>query len=85
LLHKKCNPCSKKCKHEEYERTKQIKKLRNTFLNAQQKSIQQVVHISLSIPFYHSTRSLQFINTCNEHERIFVLLPQENYTIYPLC
>ncbi len=45
-------------------------------------SIQQVVHISLSIPFYYTTRSFQFINTCNE--RIFVLLPQKNYTIYPL-
>ncbi len=40
-------------------------------------SIQQVVHISLSIPFYHSTRSFQFINTCNKHERPFVLLPQK--------
>jgi hypothetical protein len=40
-------------------------------------SIQQAMHISLSIPFYHSTRSSQFINTCNEHERVFVLLPQK--------
>jgi hypothetical protein len=47
-------------------------------------SIQQTVHISLSIQFYHSTRSFQFINTCNEHEKPFVLLPQKNYTIYPL-
>jgi hypothetical protein len=44
-------------------------------------SIQQVMHISLLIPFYHSTRSFQFINICNEHERVFVLLPQKNYTI----
>jgi hypothetical protein len=34
------------------------------------------MHISLSIPFNHSTSSFQFINTCNEHERTFVLLPQ---------
>jgi len=67
----------KKCKHEQYEAFKQIKKLGNTFLNAQQMSIQQAMHISLSIPFYHSTRSFQFINTCNEHERTFVLLPQK--------
>jgi hypothetical protein len=29
-------------------------------------SIQQVLHICLSIPKYHSTRSFQFINTCEE-------------------
>jgi hypothetical protein len=40
-------------------------------------SIQQAMHISLSIPFCHSTRSFQFINTYNEHERTFVLLPQK--------
>jgi hypothetical protein len=39
--------------------------------------IQPVVHISLSIPFDHSTRSFQFINTYNKHERPFVLLPQK--------
>jgi len=43
----------RKCKHEQYEALKQIKKLGNTFLNAQQMSIQQVMHISLSNPFYH--------------------------------
>jgi hypothetical protein len=57
----------RECKHEQYETFKQIKKLRNTFLNAQQMSIQQTMHISLSISFYYSTRTFQFINTCNEH------------------
>jgi hypothetical protein len=37
-----------KCKHEQYEPTEQIKKLGNTFLNAQLMSIQQAMHISLS-------------------------------------
>jgi hypothetical protein len=37
-----------KCKHEQYEPTEQIKKLGNTFLNAQQMYIQQAMHISLS-------------------------------------
>jgi hypothetical protein len=37
-----------KCKHEQYETSKQIKKLGNTLLNAQQMSIQQAMHISLS-------------------------------------
>jgi hypothetical protein len=36
-----------KCKHEQYETSKQIIKLGNKILNAQQMSIQQVVHISL--------------------------------------
>jgi len=40
-------------------------------------SIRQVVHIFLSIPFYHSTISFQFINTCEENNREFVLLPQK--------
>jgi hypothetical protein len=37
--------------------------------------IQQTIHIVLSIPFYHSTKSFQFINTCDEYERTFILLP----------
>jgi hypothetical protein len=65
-----------KCKYEQYETFEWIKKLGNTFINAQKMSIQQVVHITLSITFYFTTRSFQFINTCNEHERTFVLLPQ---------
>jgi hypothetical protein len=48
-------------------------KLRNTFLNAQEMSIQQICT-------YHYS----FINKCNEHERTFVLLQQKKYTIYPL-
>jgi hypothetical protein len=47
-----------KCKCEETKTFKQILKLGNVFLNAQQMSIQQVVHICLSIPYiieqYHS-------------------------------
>jgi len=34
-------------------------------------SIQQAVHICLSIPLYDSTRSFQFINTCEENNRAF--------------
>jgi hypothetical protein len=37
-------------------------------LNAQQISIQQVVYLTLSIPLYHSTRSFQFINTCQQQD-----------------
>jgi hypothetical protein len=40
-------------------------------------SSQQTIHVTLSISFYHSTRSFQFINTCKEHDRTFVLLPQK--------
>jgi hypothetical protein len=53
-----------KCKHEQIEAFKCIKKLGNAFLNAQQMFVQQVVHITLSMPLYHSTRSFQLINTC---------------------
>jgi len=53
-----------KCKHEQTRTFECIKKLGNAFLNAQQMFIEQVVHITLSIPLYHSTRSFQFINTC---------------------
>jgi hypothetical protein len=40
-------------------------------------SIQQAIYILLSIPFYHSTRSFQYISTCEEHHKTFVLLPQK--------
>ncbi len=58
------------------------KKLGNAFLNTQQMFIQQVVHITLSIPLYHSIRSFQFINTCQQQDRTFVLLPQKKYKFY---
>jgi hypothetical protein len=67
----------RKCKHERYEVFEQIKKLGNTFLNAQQMPIQQAMYISLSIHFITHQDNFQFINTCNEHERTFVLLPQK--------
>jgi hypothetical protein len=66
-----------KCKHEQTETYEHIEKLGNAFLNAQQMSIQQVVHITLSIPLYRSTRSFQFINTCQQQDKAFVLLPQK--------
>ncbi len=33
------------------------------------------LYICLSIPLYHSTRSFQFINICQENDKTFVLLP----------
>jgi hypothetical protein len=55
-----------------------LKMLENAFLSAQQMSTQQVVHITISIPLYHLTRPFQFINTCQQQDRTFVLLPQKN-------
>jgi hypothetical protein len=49
---------------------------KKVFLNAQQMSTQQVVHIFLSIPLFHSIRAFQFINTCEQQDNTFVLLPQ---------
>jgi mRNA degradation ribonuclease J1/J2 len=66
-----------KYKCEEIEEFKHIKKLENAFLNAQQMSIQQVVHICLSIQLYNATRLFQFINICEENNRVFVLLPKK--------
>jgi hypothetical protein len=65
-----------KCKNEETKTPRQIKKLRNAFLNAQQMLIQQAVHICLSIALYHPIKSFQFINIYEENDRTFVLLPQ---------
>jgi hypothetical protein len=70
-----------KCRHEQIEVSKCIKKLGNAFLNAQQMSTQQIVHIILSMPLYHSTRSFQFINTCQQQDITFVLLSQKNTRI----
>jgi hypothetical protein len=70
-----------KCEHEQIEASKCIKKLRNAFLNAQQMSIQQVVHITLSMPLYHPTKSFQFINTFQQ-DITFVLLSQKKYKDY---
>jgi hypothetical protein len=64
-----------KWKTEQTKASKWIKELGNAFFNAQQMPIQQVVHISLSIPLYHSERSFQFINICEESNRASILLP----------
>ncbi len=65
----------KKCKHEKTKASERIKNLKNAFLSGQKMSFQQTIHICLSIQLYHSTRSFQFINTCEENNRAFVLLP----------
>jgi hypothetical protein len=45
----------------------------NTFLNAQQISIQLATYIVLSIPPYHASRTFKFINTSLLQEHAFVL------------
>jgi hypothetical protein len=40
-------------------------------------SIQQAIHLYLSISLYHSTRSFQFLYTCEKNDRALVLLPQK--------
>jgi hypothetical protein len=67
---------SDKWKCEEIQAFKWIKKIGNTFKNTQQMSIQQVVHICLFIPLYHSIKAFQFINICEENNTTFFLLPQ---------
>ncbi len=65
-----------KCKHTQTKAFKHIKKIGNAFLDAQQMFVQQAIHITLSIPLHHATRSFQFINTCEEENKAFVLFPQ---------
>jgi hypothetical protein len=66
-----------KCRCEKIGTFEWIKKLGNVFLNAQQMSIQQVVHRCLSIPLYHLTRSFQSVNMCEENNKAFFLLLQK--------
>lgn len=49
--------------------------LGNEFLNLQQISSQQVVHIALSLPLNYSSRQCIFINTCAMEEQTFILKP----------
>jgi len=44
--------------------------------------VQQAMHLKLSMPLYYTTRFFQFINTCKEHEKTFVLLPQTLLQIF---
>ncbi len=46
--------------------------------------IQQVIHISLSIPLYYLIISLQLINTRQKLDRVFVLLPKKKLKKLPL-
>jgi len=54
-----------------------FKTLENAFLNAQQMSIQQAVHLCLSIPYIIQQNHFNFINICQENDRTFVLLFQK--------
>jgi hypothetical protein len=52
-----------------------IRTLGNTFLNHQQMSAQQAVHIALSLSLNYSSRKCVFINTSPLEKRTFVLKP----------
>ena len=52
-----------------------IRTLGNTFLNIQQISAQQAVHIALSLPLTCSSRKCVFINTSPLEKCTFVLKP----------
>jgi hypothetical protein len=52
-----------------------IKKIGNSFLNAQQMFAQLAVYLAMSMPFHHATRSFQFINTSEEQTWAKILLP----------
>jgi hypothetical protein len=52
-----------------------IQTLGNTFLNIQQISAQQAVHIALSLPLTCSSRKCVFINTSPPEKCTFVLKP----------
>jgi len=48
-----------------------IRKLGNTLINMQQMSSRQVVHISLSLSLYSTSRKTIFINTIAEKKHMF--------------
>lgn len=52
-----------------------IQSLGNAFLNLQQISAQQAIHIALSLPLHHSLRECSFINTALAYEQTFILKP----------
>jgi hypothetical protein len=39
-------------------------------------NVQQTIQIILSISFYHTTRSFQFMNIFETHDKTKVLIPQ---------
>jgi hypothetical protein len=66
--------------HKEHERShidaiQMIHTLGNTFLNLQQMSSQQAIHIALSLPLTCSSRKRVFINTSPLEKHMFVLKP----------
>jgi hypothetical protein len=56
----------------------------NAFLNAQQMLAQLVACIVLSIPLYHASRTLKFINTSPLQECAFVLKNVASLKTFPL-
>jgi hypothetical protein len=65
----------KKCKYEQTSDVERVRKMDNSFLNAQQMHAQLAVYLSLSMPLYHASRSFQIINTSEEESKVEILLP----------
>jgi hypothetical protein len=66
-----------KCKYEQTSDVERVRKMGNSFLNAQQMPAQLAVYLALSLPLHHATRSFQFINTSEEQSRAAILLPPD--------
>ena len=64
-----------KCKYKQTSDVERVRKMDNSFLNAQQMSAQLVVYLSLSMPLYHASRLFQFINTSEKESKAEILLP----------
>ena len=60
---------------DEIDAMQMIRKLRNTLLNLQQMSVEQEMHIALSLPLSCSSRECIFINTSPVDECTFMLKP----------
>jgi seryl-tRNA(Sec) selenium transferase len=64
-----------KYKYEQTSDVERVRKMGNSFLNAQQMPTQLVVYLSLSTPLHHTSCSFQFINTSEEESKAEILLP----------
>jgi hypothetical protein len=62
----------KKCEDENIDVNLKIRKLGNTFMNAQQMFAQLATYIILSLPLYHVSRSFPFLNASLQPEHAFV-------------
>ena len=67
---------AKEARKGNFDLNKQVRHIRNVFINCVEVSVQEAVYLVLPMPLIKCSRDIVFINTSTPEERIFLLKPK---------